>query len=303
MLRAAIEAAARGGGEMILLTYPTPDAPPAILQGLVRVAEDAVDIHSPDRDRRVSWSTIQSARPAGLELVDLRAYYDGELLDRVYTTLLEGAFPGDEFESQPDLAEQLTRADGGVEVTALVAVEAVGRPVGVIVVEWYPESSTLLLGYLAVHPDDRGRGLGSWLMHEAVLRWYGRSGCRLVLGELEDPRLVPGPNGQRRLDFHARAGAQVLAAPYFQPRLRPDAERVPMLLAVFSSAPEVRRKGRIAPAAVKAFLREYVLVTEGAEGLASAAVTWMLSHYDGDSIPLLPLSRYRDVPSGKAPPE
>ena len=53
-----------------------------------------------------------------------------------------------------------------------------------------------------------------------------------------------------------------LAAPYFQPRLRPEAQRVHhLLLTVFWSAPQARRNGGIDGGRLRHFLAQYVAVT------------------------------------------
>lgn len=53
---------------------------------------------------------------------------------------------------------------------------------------------------------------------------------------------------------------------------------------------------------VRGFLEQYVSVTEGSEALQSDdAIRWLLSHYQGTSIPTLPLGRFAEVPDPEPP--
>jgi len=247
-------------------------------------------------------SSPRGGRPPA-RLVDLHRDFDRGFFGRLYATVLVPSFPPDELESEAVLGQALAGAGEGPETMGLAAVDAVGEPAGTIISTWYREPGVLLLGYLAVRADDRGQGLGSWLMHEALDRWSSVPGCALVLGEVEDPRHFAGPAAERRVEFHARAGAEVLAAPYFQPRLRPEAQRVHhLLLTVFWSAPQARRNGGIDGGRLRHFLAQYVAVTEGTAALESdPAIGWLLGFYGTDVVPLVPLARFGDVPHPEPP--
>jgi GNAT superfamily N-acetyltransferase len=241
--------------------------------------------------------------PADINFVDLRVDPDPELFHRLYSSVLGQSFTADELESEADVWDRLTTADLDPETLGLAALTASGDPVGTILVEWYRQSCVLLIGYLAVHADYRNQRLGSLLMREAAERWYSMPGCLLVVCEVDDPRHFADPMADRRLEFYARAGGELLAAPFFQPRLRPDAKRVHhMMLVVFSAAPQIRHGGGVDADTVRRFIAQYFSVCEGEESLASdPGVAWLLGFYDVDVIPLMPLLSYHGAPDPEPP--
>jgi GNAT superfamily N-acetyltransferase len=188
----------------------------------------------------------------------------------------------------------------------IVALDPADGVVGGVVGEWHEAPRTLLIAYLAVRRDERGHGLGTELMRAAADRWYPRFEPLLVLGELRDPRHHAERDEYAlvRVHFYDRLGAKVLLAPYFQPRLRPDAQRVDhMLLAVFHASSEALRGADAVDASVlTSFLDEYVRDSEGEAAFADPAVLWLRSFYARESrIPMLALSRYREVPDPDPP--
>jgi predicted N-acetyltransferase YhbS len=182
------------------------------------------------------------------------------LLRELHDEVLRPSFRPEEYASPAviDPAKKLAiiaRADDGV---------VVGGALG----EVYPRSGVLLLGYLAVRPGLRGKGIGSVLMAALKERWLGQDNETLAVLEIDDPRYhAPHPDHgdpAARLRFYGAFGVRLLAIPYFQPRLRDYLPRgYHMLLGVIPAAGET-----LAPAIparrVSAFLSEYFEDCEGA---------------------------------------
>src|SRR5215212_3834007 len=129
-----------------------------------------------------------------------------ELARRFYDEILRPSFPAAEL-IDPWWAGGADRYDGPY-LLALEGDDVVGGALG----EWYPGSQTLLLSYLAVHPDRRGAGIGTRLMEAIAERWYPAYPSRLALAELEDPAhhdsAIQDP--VLRLRFYARFGVEAL---------------------------------------------------------------------------------------------
>jgi GNAT superfamily N-acetyltransferase len=230
---------------------------------------------------------------------------DVELLERLYSEVLVPAFDPDELD-EPWWRDG-EPADGRLRTLTIVALDAGAQVVGGVVGEWYRDARVLLIAYVAVRDDARGRGIGTALMNAAADRWHRRLEPRLVLGELEDPRHHSGgrEDPALRLRFYDRLGVKALAVPYFQPRLRPTDDRVyHLLLGVFAASPEVcTPDGGVDAPALTAFLDEYVTACEGAEALSGdPEIRWLRRFYtEKPRIPLLPLDRYEEVPDPEPP--
>ena len=221
-----------------------------------------------------------------------------DLLAQLYDEILASAFSEDELDG-PWWLDGLDE-----EVPALVAVDERRRVVGGVVGEWYGEGRVLLIAYLAVRADARDQGLGRKLMSEVERRWVPRFEPLLMLGEIEDPRHYAGDDAERRVRFYDRLGAQALVMPYFQPRLRPTANRVyHVLLCVLGSSPEARRDGGVDARVVRSFLEAYIEVCEGGDAARSpdAELRWLLESAAGKEIPLVPLAQYLEVPDTDPP--
>jgi GNAT superfamily N-acetyltransferase len=201
--------------------------------------------------------------------------------------------------------EKALRSTGDATLV-VVALGAGDEVVGGMVGEWYPKSEVLLLAYLAVRPDIRGRGVGTLLLNHATEHWYAKRDPALSLAEVEHPGFheVSGHGDpEARLRLYERVGALVLDMPYFQPQIRPGAGRVyDMMLIALGWRSSVYRTsadgdtihGRV----VRAFLDEYFEVCEGPGLLETDAEYGLLRSFTErpEGIRLLPLHRYRDVP-------
>ena len=211
-----------------------------------------------------------SARPDRVVAFrDLDVDPDDELLDRFHRDVLTVSFSPDELDDVETMAPGL-RGEGDTEVLCSVAVDSDGAVLGGVVGEVFVDEQVLLLSYLAVRPDLRGRGIGTALM--STLRRVGTrtppSGC--AVGEVHDPRMwsdVPGDDPLSRLRLYERLGARVLGVPFVQPALddglaphpRLPAARVPHRL-----ADRDHGRGRCAVPAdlVGRFVRRYYEIAE-----------------------------------------
>jgi len=234
---------------------------------------------------------------------DLRADYDRHLVDAVFDEILEPYFPTDELAPRGWFHEGLLAPDGRLE--ALVTTGRDGAVRAVAVAERYVEGTVFLISYLAASPGLQGRGPGMRIAFEAQQRWSAVPGVRLLLAEVEDPRHHPAADAAHRLELFRRFGMTVLAAPYFQPRHSYAARRVPhMLLLVDAASPDLRRSAdSVDGGLIRAFLREYFTITEGAWVLdTDPHVLWLFSQYQDAEIPLLPLESVNEVPDAEPPP-
>jgi len=190
------------------------------------------------------------------------------LLDKAYAEVLEPAFPPDELGTVGGLRAAMAEGD-----TVVSAVLDGDRPVAVAVGEWSGQSRVLLLGYLAVRPGERSRGLGGTLLDEVNGAWWKRFRPILTLAEIEHPAVHRASEAYgdpaRRLRFYARHGARALDLPYFQPALTEGGQRVyGLLLAVLKLTPEAygSTEDTVGPVPLRAFLTEYLEGTEGEVG-------------------------------------
>ena len=183
---------------------------------------------------------------------------------------------------------------------ALIACADDGQVIGGALGELYPVSGVLLLGYLAIRPGFRGKGVGSVLMTALRKRWLEPD--TLTVLEMDDPRYhAPHPDHgdpEARLRFYGAAGVWLLAIPYFQPRLRSDLPRgYHLLLGVIPPA------GAVPPAAipaqqVRAFLLEYFEDCEGDRVRDDAEVQRLLDACRGPEIDLVRVEDIGRVPTG-----
>ncbi|MCL4313890.1 MAG: GNAT family N-acetyltransferase, partial [Actinobacteria bacterium] len=245
----------------------------------------------------------------GVKLKEVYGGSDNALLLRLYEEVFLGSFPEDEL-GPPwwDPSSEMDTTTIDTRTWTLVALDDADEVLGGLVTEWFPASEVLLLSYLAVSKDHRGQGVGSYLLKTATERHYGHPGYQLVLGELEDPRhwSAAGQDPLARLQFYKPFGVLVLTIPYFQPPVAPG--RPPayhMLLASFDPVAPGILPGPVADGMrVRKFIEEYLHETSMATSATEVMVpdaTWLLSYYDGQDIPLIPLLDYRAVPDPDPP--
>jgi N-acetylglutamate synthase-like GNAT family acetyltransferase len=176
---------------------------------------------------------------------------DDPRLDAFYAQVYLPAFA---HQREPIEAWRAALAGAAYDFTLIVD-EHDGRIDGGIVFERYPRSGCALLTYLVVAPHARRTGLGARLLARARA---DVAGARLVLGEVHDPAHADDPAAARaRIAWFARRGARVVDVRYVQPDL--GFGRDPHLrLIAFTDG------DALDGAALRAFLREFYEVVEGA---------------------------------------
>lgn len=148
-------------------------------------------------------------------------------LGEVYDRILKRSFPPQELVDRESFlnfvtwGEVLVERDGDV-----IKAAAVG--------DYSSDTELLLLEYLAVLPEHRGKGSGSKLFKAAFELWRGLMHPGAILAEIERPDgHSPSPDygdPNRRLKFYHKLGMKALALPYYQPALSPELPAVPDLL-------------------------------------------------------------------------
>jgi GNAT superfamily N-acetyltransferase len=231
---------------------------------------------------------------------DLRAETDTSLIERVYRDILQPSFDASELEALDVLLDGLS---GGIsrECWGLCAMDG-DTPVGCILGYPYPVSRVLLIGYMAIRPGLRSRGLGRTLLEEARRRWFGTAGLTLVLAEIEDPRYHPAAGGidpARRVAFYSRLAAQMVVGPYFQLQLKGEGKKriYGMFLAVLYGG----ERASVSAPQLAAFLREYFMTAEGSDwpSAGDEEGRWLLDWYRArETVDLRPIAEYSkaDIP-------
>jgi GNAT superfamily N-acetyltransferase len=102
-----------------------------------------------------------------------------ELLGELHDGVLRPSFRPEEY-----VSPTVIKPEGKL---AVIACAADGLVVGGALGELYPASRVLQLGYLAVRPGWRGRGVGSAVMATLCERWLEPDSLALL--ELDDPAL------------------------------------------------------------------------------------------------------------------
>lgn len=216
------------------------------------------------------------------------------MLERFYHTVLQPSIHAAELLTLEEICDAYLGPDAA---PGALLVED-GEPIAGILGELYPASRVLLIGYLAVHHSRRSRGNGAALLAETLPKWQASLRPSLTIAEVDDPRFH-APDDKKgdpvaRLRFYSRAGARLLAIPYFQPSLRPAFPRVrDMLLISYDIVDDAIPRHVLA-----AFLREYFEFCEGKAALTDPEVRTLMDWIgpDPERIALWPLDRFWDAP-------
>jgi GNAT superfamily N-acetyltransferase len=231
-----------------------------------------------------------------IRIVDINTFSATELAS-VYDEILVPSFRPAELEPRENLLEAL-RSDES-PTGGLVAVDPAGAIFGTVIGEWFADCRVMLLSYLAVRPELRGRGTGGRLVSDAFNLWRAQFTPVLVVAEAEDPRHYTKPDARgfgdaaARLRLYGRLGARILPVPYFQPaisRLQPRVRN--MLLMVFDPDPSIMKGNSVIDArVVSCFVEENIARSEGrADDDETASLRAALRSDTG--IPLHPMTGY-----------
>jgi GNAT superfamily N-acetyltransferase len=228
---------------------------------------------------------------------------DGDLLRRMYARVLEPSFDRDELEDVDSLVQGL-EGTGPTELGATAALDSSGAALGGLIVERFPHApDVLLLSYVAVRPDARGRGVGTMLMRSAANAWRDDPRVLLVVGEVHDPREWPRNDDEdpiARLRLYERLGARALALPFIQPALDTHRARVPgfLLLAFHTAAAAHASPYALRTELVSGFIRAYYLVAEGPPRADDVELQGLVGWVDRQpSIPLVAIDHYQGIPT------
>jgi GNAT superfamily N-acetyltransferase len=230
-----------------------------------------------------------SSPPTTRRLADLSR---SELVE-LYEQVLRPAFRSEELLGLEEVVEGYTGSDAPPNGVLMRD----GRPLAVLLTEWYVDRRVLLLSYLAVSEKSRGRGIGSVLADHVAGQVRDMKPPPVALAEVDDPRVWPGDEGtgdaEARLRFYARRGARLVPVSYFQPSLRGPGQRVPGMFLI-----QLDGTGDVSRELLAQFLQEYFTVCEGPESLADPDVVGLLHEVDAlDAHPILPqLTEWRTIP-------
>ena len=148
-------------------------------------------------------------------------------LDRFRSEIYEKAFFGDEIEPfTEEIVPRIGNCRGSIQTYAVLALTET-HPVGGLIVDWYPECSSLEIIYLAVAQEWRREGYGSLLLKdgmELICSELHRNAQKIncVYFESENPFSEENEADIARLRFFARNGAMRVPIRYVQPPLSPN---------------------------------------------------------------------------------
>lgn len=191
------------------------------------------------------------------------------VLESMYDEILVPSFRAAELESRTTVLGALTR-DPGI-AGGMLAMDPAGPIIGAIIGEWFAECRVMLISYLAVRAECRGRGVGKRLLAEARALWRELFAPALVVLESEDPLYYREHDAMgfgdpaARLRLYGGLGARILAIPYFQPAVSRHQPRVDnMLLLVFETDPQVSKSvNEVDSTIISCFIEENIARSEG----------------------------------------
>ncbi|WP_313823828.1 GNAT family N-acetyltransferase [Citricoccus sp.] len=184
-------------------------------------------------------------------------------LARVHERLLVPNFPPQELGSVQELLEDVDRGSATVRV-----VGDPSDPVAVAVTATFTDSPAVLLSYVAIRADQRGRGVGTALLSGLLTGITAGPDVSVVLAEVEHPahHQAHPVHGDpiARLRFYARLRGRILEVPYFQPPVdgTQDAVYGMLLLALDPPARVVHGQRLLPEAGLAAALEEFMAETD-----------------------------------------
>jgi hypothetical protein len=222
---------------------------------------------------------------------------DDERLVHLYVEVFVPSFPADELVS-------LQFIQGGIRAgnTRVCAATDHGAVVAGAMVEWTESSGVLLLSYMAVAGSGRSQGIGGQLYRYILTEWVPTYDPCIYVAEVEHPdgHGTSAAHGDplRRLHFYGSQGARVLVAPYYQPALRDDAERIyGMLLLVLHVHSEFSpTRNLVDGKPLRQWFTDYLEETEGGVGSDAVTTSLMAALGSDDGVRMVATDDYRDVP-------
>jgi ribosomal protein S18 acetylase RimI-like enzyme len=148
-----------------------------------------------------------------LRIIEITSLND-DLLP-AWLDLYETAFPANERVLVSTFFAILkSKAKGKAEYQHLLAaVDKAGELVGMVWYELFPETEAAALWCIAVAPEARSRGAGSWLYKQVIARADPKHYAAWVF-EVEKPENAAAPEqeqlARRRIGFYRRNGARLL---------------------------------------------------------------------------------------------
>jgi GNAT superfamily N-acetyltransferase len=174
-----------------------------------------------------------------LTLVEIASRHDDLLLP--WLDLYETAFPPEEKLLVSTLLRILRDKEKGLasDYYLLAAVDAQGTLVGIAAYRELDEPKVAFLWYIAVVPQARGQGVGSWL-YSQVLGRLG-PGTRALLFEVEMPEREESEGrraeADRRIRFYHSRGARLLQGISHMQSVGSHVPAIPMHVMVHALAP------------------------------------------------------------------
>ncbi len=218
------------------------------------------------------------------DLADLTSAERHRRLDAFVRDIYRPSFPRDEHRDDPAVWRELLDErppPPSPLFTILLALrdEAVA---GGIVLEYFRQSRSGLITYIAVAPQERGHGLGKLLLQSAVdalthLAANAGHPPPPVFAETEDPRVLPDHalEAGRRQQVLAALGFLTCDLPYLQPPLR-QGESPSRGLQLCAMASTLDGESSVPSSRVKSFLQDfYASLPPGASEALESMETWL----------------------------
>lgn len=198
---------------------------------------------------------------------------DKETLKRFHQDVLKTCFHKYDLDSVRQLIANVKSGDYNVFL-ALEGDEILGG----IVVEhsWSMGMDAMLIAWVAVSENHRGRDVGTLLVKQAI-SYAKANGAEFLLGEVENPDefVEESPaygNPAKRVKFYSRFDCQYLSVPYVVP-MRNGENEFGMMLTLFPLSEEQVTATEISSPTFALFIEEFVGndETEASETLVEAA--------------------------------
>ncbi len=196
------------------------------------------------------------------EAFEIRSCRDETEFMQIVDQILLPSFPPSELASTQQFREGFNR---GLFLTEAAFDRTTAAPLAVAIGTAPPSTDdVILLNWLAVSQNGRGRGVGGQLLDHTISQWVNEFSPTLIVGEVEDPHYHQGSESTgdptARLRFYLRHGARRIDTPYVMPLVAADAPRVDhmLLLAFGGTATNPGASQSQLGDAVERFVRRYV---------------------------------------------